>query len=164
MPAIKEKLATLMSKGTPPRLTQADYETLAEFRYLIRRFLEFSENVARGLGLAPQQHQALLAIRGFPGNQAVTIGDLAERLRIRHQSAVGLVDRLADAGLLLRAPDPSDHRRILLRLTTAADDRLAKLSAAHLDELAQLEPQLKRILAERRRSLRPGARQKRKGR
>jgi DNA-binding MarR family transcriptional regulator len=153
-----------MSKETPPRLTQADYEGLAEFRYLIRRFLEFSENAARGLGLAPQQHQALLAIRGFPGNQTVTIGDLAERLRIRHQSAVGLVDRLAQAGLLLREPDPGDHRRILLHLTAAADDRLAKLSAAHLDELVRLEPQLKRILAGRRRSRRLAARGKRKGR
>jgi DNA-binding MarR family transcriptional regulator len=139
------------SRGPAPQSpSQADYEALSEFRYLIRCFLEFSQNAARAAGLTPRQHQALLAIKGFPRGNAVTIGDLAERLRIRHHSAVELANRLVDAGLVLRAPDASDLRRVLLRLTPLAEDYLAKLSVDHLDELARLEPSLEKILARRR--------------
>ena len=134
-------------RPTSRQPTREDYEALAEFRYLIRRFLEFSENAARGAGLAPQQHQALLAIRGFPAGRAVAIGDLAERLRIRHHSAVELVDRLSRAGLVVRSPDPGDQRRVLVSLTDLAEIHLASLSAAHLEELARIGPALRRILA-----------------
>lgn len=131
----------------PSRLSQADYATLSEFRYQIRCFLEFSQDAARTLGLPPRRHQALLAIKGFPIGGGVTIADLAERLRICHHSAVELMDRLSQAGLVLRKPDAKDQRRVLLSPTNLADDCLAKLSAAHLSELSQLEPILKRILA-----------------
>jgi DNA-binding MarR family transcriptional regulator len=120
--------------------------SLSEFRYLLRCFLEFSENAARTFGLTPRQHQALLAIKGFPAGRA-TITDLAERLRIRHHSAVELVDRLAKAGLVSRRFDARDHRRVLLCLTDLAENYLAELSATHLEELARLKPILKRILA-----------------
>ncbi|MER9326217.1 helix-turn-helix domain-containing protein [Mesorhizobium sp. M0488] len=128
-----------------PAISQADYQRLSEFRYLIRRFLEFSQVQAEDAGLTPRQHQALLAIKGFPGGP-VTVGDLAERLRIRHHSAVELVNRLCEAGLVARDQDKDDHRRVLLRLTERADDRLAELSAAHLDELSRIEPMLRRLL------------------
>jgi DNA-binding MarR family transcriptional regulator len=127
-------------------IRQEDYERLAEFRYVIRRFLEFSQNEAKRAGLAPQQHQALLAIKGFPDGQPVTIGNLAERLCIRHHSGVELVNRLCDAGLLSRSHDPNDQRRVLLTLTRRAEKCLAELSAAHLDELDRVESTLRRIL------------------
>jgi DNA-binding MarR family transcriptional regulator len=130
--------------------SQSDYEALAEFRYLIRRFLEFSQTAAKAVGLTSAQHQALLAIKGSPGGRAVTIGDLAEHLRIRHHSAVELVDRLSAAGLVMRTHDAQDHRRVVLSLTRLADHDLAELSATHLDELARLRPALKRILAGQR--------------
>ncbi|MGH7023150.1 MAG: MarR family winged helix-turn-helix transcriptional regulator [Caulobacteraceae bacterium] len=135
-----------MTTRRPPRPSQADYEALSEFRYLIRRFLEFSEQAAGAAGLTARQHQALLAIRGFPKGHEPTVGALAERLRIRHHSAVELIDRLAAAGLVTRAADPADHRRVLIGLTERAEERLAALSLAHLDELDRLEPSLKRIL------------------
>lgn len=135
----------------PRRPSRADYKALSEFRYLIRCFLEFSQNAARAVGLTPRQHQALLAIKGFPLDRPVAIGDLAERLRIRHHSAVELVDRLAQSGLVSRTPDPSDQRRVLLSLTKVADGCLAELSAAHLDELSRIKPSLKRILSRRAR-------------
>lgn len=130
-----------------PVISQADYQRLSEFRYLIRRFLEFSQTQANGAGLTPRQHQALLAIKGFPGGGPVTVGDLAERLRIRHHSAVELVDRLCEAGLVVRDQDKQDHRRVFLRLTGYAEDCLADLSAAHLDELSRIEPMLRRLLS-----------------
>ncbi|TGQ69653.1 MAG: winged helix-turn-helix transcriptional regulator [Mesorhizobium sp.] len=129
-----------------PAISQADYQRLSEFRYLIRRFLEFSQLQAEDAGLTARQHQALLAIKGFPGGGPVTIGDLAERLRVRHHSAVELVNRLCEAGLIVRDQDEDDHRRVLLRLTGRADDCLAELSAAHLDELSRIEPTLRRLL------------------
>ncbi|MET3523049.1 MarR family winged helix-turn-helix transcriptional regulator [Mesorhizobium abyssinicae] len=135
------------SQNSRPAISQADYQRLSEFRYLIRRFLEFSQVQANEAGLTPRQHQALLAIKGFPGAGPVTVGDLAERLRIRHHSAVELVDRLCEAGLVTRDQDKDDHRRVLLRLTERADDCLAELSAAHLDELGRIEPMLMRLLS-----------------
>ena len=142
-----------MSKTRKPQngraaISKADYQRLSEFRYLIRCFLEFSQTQARDAGLTPRQHQALLAIKGFPGGGPVTVGDLAERLRIRHHSAVELINRLCEAELVVRDQDKYDHRRVVLRLTGYADDRLAKLSAAHLDELSRIEPMLRRLLVQ----------------
>lgn len=134
------------AKKPRPAINQEDYQRLSEFRYLIRRFLEFSQLQANEAGLTPRQHQALLAIKGFPGGGPVTVGDLAERLRIRHHSAVELVNRLNEAGLVTRDQDEADHRRVLLQLTPLADNRLAELSAAHLDELSRIEPTLRRLL------------------
>lgn len=131
---------------TRAAITRSDYRTLSEFRYLIRRFLEFSQTAARQVGLQPRQHQALLAIKGFPTDEPVTIGDLAERLRIRHHSAVELVDRLCEAQLVVRRHDQNDQRRVMLVLAEKADALLAELSVVHLDELARLEPMLSRIL------------------
>jgi DNA-binding MarR family transcriptional regulator len=127
--------------------TQADYEALSEFRYQIRCFLEFSQNAAEAAGLAPRQHQALLAIRGYPGGGPIAIGDLAERLCIKHHTAVGLIDRLVAAELVKRVVDPADHRRVLLKLTKRAEKHLADLSAVHLGELSRIEPLLLQIFA-----------------
>ncbi len=127
-------------------LTQADYETLSELRYLMRRFAAFSEAAAREAGLTPQQHQALLAIKGFPGAARATIGDLAERLNVRHHSVVGLVDRLVSRGLLRRRLDPSDRRRVRVGLTGKSRELLASLSRTHRDELRRLAPLLRELL------------------
>ena len=147
--AAMKKPAKKPSNSGKRRPSQADYEALSEFRYLIRCFLEFSQDAARTAGLTPRQHQALLALRGYPGGGPVAIGDLAERLRIRHHTAVELVDRLSEAGLVERVIDPGDQRRVLLGLTDLADNHLADLSAAHLDELSRIEPLLKRVLSRR---------------
>lgn len=134
--------------GAAPAIqpTPGDYEALSEFRYLLRQFLGFSEQAARAAGLTTRQHQALLAIKGFPGADAVTIRDLAERLCVRHHSAVELVDRLVEGGLVVRCPDARDRRRVRLRLSPMAERRLAALSATHLEELRRLGPALRRML------------------
>ena len=127
-------------------LTQEDYTTLAEFRYLIRCFVEFSENEAKAAGLTSRHHQALLVIKGYGRGKPIAVGDLAERLKIRHNTAVELANRLAEGGLVERIPDGLDQRRVLLRLTTVAERRLAALSSAHLDELSRIKPVLKQLL------------------
>jgi len=128
------------------RLTQEDYTALAEFRYLLRCFLEFSENEAKAAGLTPRHHQALLVIKGYGRGKPIAVGDLAERLKIRHNTAVELANRLAEGGLVERIHDGLDHRRVLLRLTAVAERRLAALSSAHLDELSRIKPVLKQLL------------------
>jgi DNA-binding MarR family transcriptional regulator len=113
----------------------------------LRQFLVFSEQQALGVGLAPQQHQALLAIKGSPDGPP-TVGDLAERLAIRHNSAVGLINRLVSAGYATRRDDPSDKRRASLALTKAGEAILTKLSAAHRAELRRIAPLLKPLVAQ----------------
>ena len=128
------------------RLGTRDYRLLSEFRYLIRCFLEFSETAAVRAGLTARQHQALLAIKGVREDAAPTIGYLAERLRVQHHSAVELVDRLVEAGLVVRVPDPGDRRRVKLELTGSAERHLAELSTSHLAELKRMRPALLEIL------------------
>ena len=136
-----------------PGLTLAEYQALSEFRHSIRCFLEFSQKAAQAVGLTSRQHQALLAIKGYPGGGRVTVGNLAYRLRVRHHTAVELVDRLTEGGLVRRVHDPVDHRRVFLELTDLADTLLPELSSAHLDELSRIEPMLKDVLE--RRAARP---------
>jgi DNA-binding MarR family transcriptional regulator len=127
------------------RLTNRITSSLAEFRYRLRGFLKFSEHEAAKIGLNPQQHQALLAIKGAPRGH-VTIGILAERLGIRHNSAVELIDRLITNGLAVRRPNPEDRREVLIHLTNRAERILAKLTLAHRDEVRKLAPLLRRLL------------------
>lgn len=131
-----------------PSLGKPDYETLAEFRYLLRRFVAFSDAAAEEAGLRPQQHQALLVIKGFPGRERITIGALAERLGIRHHSAVGLVDRLVGHGLVRRHAERVDRRQVTVALTPEAEALLARLSLAHRDALTRLAPLFQELLAQ----------------
>ncbi len=108
----------------------------------------FSEEAAREAGLSARQHQALLAIYGFPGREHLTMGELAERLHVRHHSAVGLVDRLCARGLLRRRRDPLDRRRVQVELSTKGRSSLSALSLSHHDELRRLAPVLKRLLTQ----------------
>lgn len=128
------------------RLSQTDYTALASFRYLIRCFLEFSENEAKRAGMTPRHHQAILAIKGYGRGEPITIGELAERLRIRHNSAVELANRLCENGLITRNQDSGDQRRVLVQLTEAAEQHLGALSSTHLDELNRIKPLLADIL------------------
>jgi DNA-binding MarR family transcriptional regulator len=140
-------LETLItSMPTKQSLDQSDYQRLAEFRYQLRGFLKFSERAASKMGLHPQQHQALLVIKGAPGER-VTIGVLAERLGIRHNSAVELIDRLIMNGLAERRHNPKDHREVLIDLTTRAEQILADLSLAHRNEIRKFAPLLIELLA-----------------
>jgi DNA-binding MarR family transcriptional regulator len=120
------------------RLTDADYEDLLTLRTGLRRFLRWSEQQAETAGITPAQHQLLLAVRGHTDPRGPTIGEVADYLLLRHHSAVGLIDRADDAGLVARVRDPDDHRLVRLKLTAAGSKRLAALSEQHLEELKRL--------------------------
>jgi DNA-binding MarR family transcriptional regulator len=127
-------------------LSKTEYEALAEFRYALRQFAAFSEQAAKSIGLTPRQHQALLAMRGFPGRGALTIGELAERLQIRPNSAVGLVNRLQAERLVARASHAGDRRQVYVSLTARGRALLERLSAAHQAELRRIGPRLRQLL------------------
>jgi DNA-binding MarR family transcriptional regulator len=131
--------------GGPRAVTQENYRVLANFRHALLKFLAFSEEAAKEAGLSPKQHQALLAIKGSADNM-LSVQELADRLFIRHHSAVELVDRLAESGLVARSRDPLDGRRAQLRLTPPAEKILIKLSAAHLKELKAIQPILQALV------------------
>lgn len=129
-------------RATRKRIYQAEYESLADFRYALRRFLQFSESAAESVGLTPRQHQALLAIKGFPERDRITNGELAERLCIKHQSAVGLVNRLVAQVLIERKQNDEDGREVFLSLTRQGEELLEQLSAVHKEELRRIGPKL----------------------
>lgn len=117
------------------RVSDAEYRALAQFRRALRSFLYFSEEAARDVGLTPSQHQLMLAVRGADTDEAPTIGDVADWMKLRHHSAVELVNRAEASGLVRRVPDVNDHRRQRLVLTKLGETKLAALSTLHREEL-----------------------------
>lgn len=128
-------------------LTTRDYAQLAAFRHALRGFMRFSEAAAARVGLTTQHYQAMLVLRGCPDDQRVSISDLAQQLFIRHNSAVGLVDRLVQEKLIVRMPSNVDRRKVELRLTGRGRQVLAKLAAMHRGELQRIGPQLQHFFA-----------------
>ena len=135
------------------RLTTADYRRLAAFRGAVRAFLKFSEDAAAKAGLTAQHYQAMLILRARDETEPVTINDLARDLFIRHNSAVGLVDRLVREGLVAREASKADRRKVQLRLSARGRQVLAKLAGMHRRELERIGPMLKHLIAE---AARPG--------
>jgi DNA-binding MarR family transcriptional regulator len=132
-------------------LSERDYRALARFRHALRVFLRFSEQAARHAGLAPNQHQLLLAIRGWDGEDTgPTISDIALQLQLQHHSVVELVNRAVMAGLVVRQPDPDDRRRQRLALTDHGARKIAALTAAHRDELRRFRQEMTNVLDELR--------------
>ena len=121
-------------------LPAPDYESLAEVRYQIRRFLRFSESVAHAAGLEPHQHQLMLALKGLPQGVRPRVREVAERLQIQHHSTVELVDRLAAGGYVNRERSAPDRREVLLSLTPKGEKILKELSLYHRAELRTQGP------------------------
>jgi DNA-binding MarR family transcriptional regulator len=128
----------------PASLGQAEYRTLAAFRYTLRRFLAFSDVAAAAVGLTQQQYQALLVMKSRPG--VMSISELAAQLLVKHHSAVGLVDRLEQQGLVRRESSKEDRRKVVVHLTSHGARVFAKLAAAHRAELRRIGPDWGRFL------------------
>ena len=127
-----------MGDDGPSQLTSEDYEHLLAFRTSLRRFQRWSEDQAKAAGLTHVQHQLLVAIKGHPGSEPPTVGDLADYLLLRHHSTVELVDRAEAAGLVRRVTDARDGRVARVRLTAKGDRILMQLTPSHLVELHSL--------------------------
>jgi DNA-binding MarR family transcriptional regulator len=126
--------------------TPVDYATLAALRYQLRRFLHRRETAARAAGIAPQQYLVLLQLKGLEGNGPITVGRLAERLQVRHHSAVELLNRLARRGMVLRRRDRRDRRGVTIRMTSRGEAVLRRLALHSLAELETEGPALVALL------------------
>jgi DNA-binding MarR family transcriptional regulator len=133
---------------TQHQLTRADFERLLAFRIGLRRFQRWSEDQARAAGLTHVQHQLLVAVKGHPGSDPPAVSDLAGYLLLRHHSAVELVDRAEQAGLVRRMPDARDARLVRVRLTSKGERILNELTPAHLIELHSLAAVLDELVAD----------------
>jgi len=127
-------------------ISAAGYRQLAEFRYRIRQFLHLSEEAARSRGIEPQQHQALLAIKGLPAESRPTIRTLSERLCLRHHSTVELIDRLVQQQAVARRHNEQDRREVLIELTPHGEELLHQLSVLLWQELRVSGPALSESL------------------
>ena len=143
-----------IEEGRGQALTKADFEALADFRYRLRRFLRFSEEVTHSQGITPLQYQLLLHIKGFPGRDWATVGELAERLQAKHHGAVSLISRCEQLGLVRRVPSASDRRRVEVHLSPEGERCVAHLAHLHRNELLSLQgrfttPEVKSFTDER---------------
>ena len=127
-------------------LRKKDYEALSDFRYQLRRFLRFSEEATRREGVTPLQYLLLLHVKGYPGREWATVGELAERLQSHHHGTVALVTRCESLGLVKRRTCEEDRRRVEIHLTAKGERCVEALAALHIAELladrltAQLAP------------------------
>jgi DNA-binding MarR family transcriptional regulator len=131
-----------------PEPSEPEYRRLLDLRTGIRKFLHWSEEQALAVGVTPAQHQLMLAIRGDDNANGPTIGDTANALVLRHNSAVGLVNRTVEAGLVVRHIDAHDSRVVRLRLSALGARRIRQLSRAHLEELRRIAPRMSSLWAD----------------
>lgn len=132
-----------MSADERRSISKAEFEAIAAFRYAIRKFLRFSEQAARRAGITPQQHQLLLAIKGFPNRDHATVTELAERLQMRQHSMVGLIDRTEAQRLVRREPGTADRRHVFIHLTPTGEMLLQRLSQQHRHDLISMQDALR---------------------
>lgn len=121
------------------RITKRQYESLAKFRYELRRYLRYSEEVTRRQGVTPLQYQLLLHVKGFPGRDYASVSELAERLQAKHHGVVALVTRCESAGLVERRVSSEDRRLVHVYLTAKGGRQLERLVELHRRELLQLQ-------------------------
>lgn len=119
--------------------SRKDFETLSAFRYQLRRFLRWSEQLTRGAGVTNLQYLLLLHVKAYPGRQWATITELAERLQAKHNGVVALVKRCERLGLVERRAGRSDGREVEIHLTGKGERMVLRLARAHRDELVRIE-------------------------
>jgi DNA-binding MarR family transcriptional regulator len=133
-------------------LTEQDYHSLASVRYSLRKFLRFSkELLGKTAKLTPEQYEALLAIRVFSADEGLTIGELSERVQVRHHTAVSLTDKLAARRLLTKRKGTADRRYVYVKLTSAGTRVVSALAAAHRKEIRKHAPEMIKSLRNLRR-------------
>lgn len=141
----KSAPASTAEDAQAEEIAKHEYEAIAEFRYAIRKFLRFSEQAARKEGVTPQQHQLMLAVKGFPEHNFASVSELAQRLQMRQHSVVGLIDRTAALGLVRREPGTEDRRQVFIWLTPAGETKLERLATQHHRELRTMRDALLKI-------------------
>lgn len=133
-------ITDMTQTSTQAALSKTDYEALADFRYQLRRFLRFSEEISQQHGITALQYQLLLQLKGFPGRDWATVAELAERLQAHHHGTVTLISRCEKAGLVGRRKGDGDKRFVQVFLLPKGDKLLKKLALLHRDQLLEIDP------------------------
>lgn len=136
------------------KLSKQEFETLSDFRYQLRRFMRFSEEITREHGVTHLQYLLLLHVKGFHGREWATIGELGERLQSHHHGVVSLVSRCEKLGLVRRQQGKTDRREVEVHLTPEGEKMVAQLARLHRDELLNLQgifhvPDAQELLAQK---------------
>lgn len=121
------------------KLSKTEFEALSDFRYQLRRFLRFSEEETRKVGVTHLQYLLLLHLKGYAGREWATVGELAERLQSHHHGVVSLVSRCAKLGLVTRKQGKADRREVEIHLTAKGAALVEQLARLHRDELLKLQ-------------------------
>jgi DNA-binding MarR family transcriptional regulator len=124
---------------TEPHLNKKEFEVLSDFRYQLRRFLHWSEQLTRAAGVTNLQYLLLLHIKGHAEREWATISELAERLQAKHHGVVALVNRCEKLGYIERRPGRSDGREVEIHLVPKGEKLVQRLARQHRDELLNLQ-------------------------
>jgi DNA-binding MarR family transcriptional regulator len=139
----RSKYNTMLYISRPHReegmIGKQQYQALSEFRFRLAEFLHFSESAAQAAGITPAQYLLLLHLRGFPGREWGTVGELAERLQASHQGTVALVQRCERNGLVSKRRSRTDARCVEIRLTPRARELVQRIAKRHAEALAQMD-------------------------
>lgn len=127
-----------MKQANHDVLSKMEFEALSEFRFQIRRFERFSEDVVQQHGITPLQYLLLLHIKGYPGRDFATVGELAERLQAKPHGIVALITRCEENGWVQRRQSEIDRRQVEVRLLGEGERVLTRLAALHRAELQSL--------------------------
>jgi len=128
-----------MSPADLDVLTKMEFEALSEFRFQLRRFERFSEDVVQTYGITPLQYLLLLHIKGYPGREFAKVGKLAERLQAKQHGVVALISRCEASGFVRRRQSKNDKRQVEVRLLEKGERMLTRLAALHRAELQSLK-------------------------
>lgn len=143
MPRNARTSATPHARATAGPISKAEFESIAAFRYALRKFVRLSEQAARRARITPQQHALLLAIKGFPHRDYATVSELADRMQMRQHSMVGLIDRTEAQGLVRREQGTTDRRQVFIYLTGEGMALLQRLATEHQHELMTMRDALR---------------------
>lgn len=130
----------VMPNSVPP-----DYQMIAAWRAALREFMATSKAILKRHGVTSMQYQTLLAIRISEEPEGMSMNGLAAHLGIRHNSAVGLINRLESNGHVRRVRSQRDRRVAHLQITSAGEACLQELAEAHRQELLRIRPEMRRI-------------------
>lgn len=120
-------------------LKKEEFRTLSEFRYQLRSFVRFSEDITDRFGVTNLQYLLLLHVKGYRDREWATIGELAERLQTHHNGVVSLASRCEKLGLIYRQRGTADKREVQIYLTPEGNKLVTKIAGLHRDELLSLQ-------------------------
>lgn len=135
------------AKGSMTAGEREDHARIKLWRSSVQGFLHGSKEILKRHGVSTRGYHSLLEIWAAPSDVGLAVGDLAELIHVRHNTAVGVVDELCRLELTVRKRLANDRRVVLVQLTGAGRDVLAQLVREHIDELDKISANLRKVVS-----------------